>query len=170
MLTCPLCKKKAQSLERKCPTCQADLSLLVGYVGHLAAGLAHAERMTRAGQLDEAVWAYLTVLEVDPDNAVAREQVGRVVAAVRQFDESAPSRRWLGKLQQQTRRLRNGSDTGDRLIWPIVVVIALALGLVLGRQIGRSASHPAEGTRGRPAASNGCAEVGIPFVEPPCRG
>src|SRR5262245_31305538 len=113
MLTCPLCKKTAQTLERKCPTCQAYLSLLVGYVGHLAGGLAHAEHMTRAGRLDEAVWAYLEVLEVDPDNAEARQQVGRVVAAVRQFDESAPSRRWLGKLQQQTRRERRRASSGD---------------------------------------------------------
>ena len=99
------------------------------------------------------------MLEVDPDNAVAREQVGQVVAAVRQFDQSAPSRRWLGKLQQQTRRQRlaNGGNGWDNLIWIIIVVVALVLGLVLGHQLGRSASPPAEGTRGGPAASNGCA-------------
>ena len=40
------------------------------------------------------MWAYLEVLEVDPDNAAARRQVGQVATAVRQFDFTAPGRRW----------------------------------------------------------------------------
>src|SRR5919107_1426650 len=99
MLTCPQCKKRTQGLLRKCQTCQTDLSLLVDYVGHLQDGLVRAEVMTRTGELGEAVWAYLEVLEVDPDNATARRQVGRVVTAVRQFDNASPSRRWLKRLQ-----------------------------------------------------------------------
>src|SRR5206468_6573911 len=95
MLNCPLCKKKVPPLEPECPSCHANLSLLADYVGHLAGGLDRAEALTRAGLLDEAVTAYLEVLEVDPDNAIARRQVGRVVAAVRQFDNVARSRRWL---------------------------------------------------------------------------
>src|SRR6516162_3257059 len=71
MLTCPLCKKSVAALERECPSCHADLTLLVEYVVNLAGGLARAEALTRASRLGEAVWAYLEVLETDPDNAVA---------------------------------------------------------------------------------------------------
>ena len=42
MLTCPMCKKKQTALERECPTCHADLTLLIGYVETLAVGLARA--------------------------------------------------------------------------------------------------------------------------------
>src|SRR5580765_7542316 len=103
MLTCPQCKKRTEGLLRKCQTCQTDLSLLVDYVGHLHEGLERAEVMTRAGELGEAVWAYLEVLEVDPDNATARRQVGNVAAAVRQFDRAAPGRRWFNKIRRETR-------------------------------------------------------------------
>ena len=71
---------------RGCRHCRAYLDLLVEYVSQLQTGLERAESLTRAGELDQAVWAYLAVLEVDPDNATARRQVGRVVTAVRQFD------------------------------------------------------------------------------------
>jgi len=81
MLTCPMCKKSVQLTTRECPTCRTDLSLLVEYVDHLEEGLAKAEALTRAGELGQAVWAYLSVLEVDPDNAEAKRQVGQVAAA-----------------------------------------------------------------------------------------
>src|SRR6516165_7093535 len=99
MLTCPMCKKTLRQLARQCPTCRSDLSLLVDYVEHLDGGLRQAEALTRAGELGEAVWAYLQVLEVDPDNPEARRQVGEVAAAVRQFDRAAPGRRWLKRLR-----------------------------------------------------------------------
>src|SRR6516225_5191593 len=99
MLQCPQCTKPLRELARRCPTCQADLELLVDYVGHLQGGLERAENLTRAGELGEAVWAYLAVLEVDPDNAPARRQVGQVATAVRQFDRAAPGRRWLSSMR-----------------------------------------------------------------------
>src|SRR5262249_48971342 len=103
MLTCPMCKKKLRGLEKECLNCRTDVSLLVHYVEDLRDGVAQAEALTRAGELGEAVWAYLAVLEVDPDNAKARRQVGKVATAVRQFDQTAPGRRWLKKLRKQTR-------------------------------------------------------------------
>jgi hypothetical protein len=103
MLSCPMCKKTLTSLGKQCPSCKADVSLLVTYIEDLDNGLARAEACTRAGDLDAAVWAYLEVLEVDPDNETARRQVGRVAAAVRQFDRLAPGRRWLDGIQRQAR-------------------------------------------------------------------
>src|SRR4051812_40529716 len=99
MLTCPMCKKSVRDPARQCPTCRTDLSLLIDYSDHLQTGLERAEERTRAGQLGEAVWEYLQVLEVDPDNPTARRQVGQVVTAVRQFDKTAPGRIWLDKLR-----------------------------------------------------------------------
>ncbi len=103
MLTCPMCKKALPGLEPRCRSCQADVSLLVEYVKGLDGGLARAEALARAGELGEAVWAYLEVLEVDPENATARRQVGQVAAAVRQFDRAAPGRRWQGRILRQAR-------------------------------------------------------------------
>src|SRR4051794_32141892 len=105
MLTCPnpVCKKSLKTLNKQCPHCRTDLTLLVDYVEHLEDGLTHAEALTRAGDLGEAVWAYLEVLEVDPDNVTARRQVGRVATAVRMFDQTMPGRRWLKKMRQKAR-------------------------------------------------------------------
>jgi hypothetical protein len=100
MLQCPQCTKPLRELARRCPSCQADLELLVDYVGNLQGGIERAEGLTRAGELGEAVWAYLAVLEVDPDNAAARRQVGQVATAVRQFDHVTPGRRWVNNLPQ----------------------------------------------------------------------
>src|SRR5215207_7099955 len=95
MVKCPMCSKPVQPREERCPTCQADLSLIAEYVKDLQTGLDLAQEHIKAGRLGEAVWTYLEVLEIDPDNAVARKQVGRVATAVRQFDNAAPSRRWM---------------------------------------------------------------------------
>ncbi len=97
MPNCPQCNKPLRELVRRCPSCQADLDLLVDYVKGLRGSLDRAAELTRAGELGQAVWAYLEVLEVDPDNAAARKQVGQVATAVRQFDSTAPGRRWLSQ-------------------------------------------------------------------------
>jgi hypothetical protein len=95
-MTCPMCKKPLQGTERECPVCHTDVSLLADYVDNLQDGLVRAEALTRRGELGEAVWAYLAVLEVDPDNAAARRQVGQVATAVREFDRvNPPGRRWI---------------------------------------------------------------------------
>ncbi|HWY87685.1 MAG TPA: hypothetical protein VNX28_13215 [Gemmataceae bacterium] len=95
MPQCPQCNKPLRELVRRCPSCQADLDLLVDYVSHLRGGLERAQDLTKAGELGQAVWAYLEVLEVDPDNSAAKKQVAQVATAVRQFDSAAPGRRWL---------------------------------------------------------------------------
>jgi hypothetical protein len=142
MLTCPMCKKKLRGVEKECPGCRTDVSLLRDYVQELRDGLVQAEAHTRAGQLGEAIWAYLAVLEVDPDNAAARRQVGQVATAVRQFDKEAPGRRFAKRLQKQTRFRRfmaNLQDEGDvsgwisGLFWFILVVCALVFGFILGQ-------------------------------------
>ena len=94
MYTCPnpSCKKALPVLAPTCAYCQADLTLLVDYADHLRDALEQADRLARAGHLGEAVWAYLEVLEVDPDNPLARRQVGQVAAAVRQFDRTVKAR------------------------------------------------------------------------------
>jgi hypothetical protein len=150
MLTCPWCKKTTPARERECASCHADLTLLVDYVENLAGGLVKAEELTRAGQLGEAVWAYLEVLEVDPDNAVARRQVGRVATAVRQFDLAAPSRRWVRQLRRRSRFRRwlaawnEGDSSWSSVLWLLLVLAALALGFVMGQHVQRASPPPAE--------------------------
>jgi hypothetical protein len=153
MPTCPQCNKVLVELTRRCPSCQADLDLLVDYVSHLQGGLERAENLVRAGELAPAVWAYLEVLEVDPDNAAARRQVSQVAAAVRQFDSSAPGRRWLASM-------RPAGAWGSRTL-SIVMAIALAGALLVagfalgflfgldssGEGSGGSAPAPAKSTR-----------------------
>lgn len=149
MLTCPMCKKKLRGLEKECLNCRTDVSLLVHYVEDLRDGLARAEELTRAGELGEAVWAYLAVLEVDPDNGAARRQVGQVATAVRQFDRTAPGRRWRSKLQKRSRFRRflaNWDPDGEgansiltSLLWFVCIFGALIFGYVIGA---RSNSPP----------------------------
>src|SRR5438132_10617209 len=88
MLTCPMCKKMLAPVTSPCPRCRADLSLLVDYMDNLDEHLSRAEAALKAGELGDAVWAYLNVLETDPDHPTARRQVTRVATAVRQFDEA----------------------------------------------------------------------------------
>jgi hypothetical protein len=143
MLTCPMCKKKLRGLEKECVNCKTDVSLLVDYVENLQEGLVRAEALTKAGELGEAVWAYLEVLEVDPDNATARRRVGQVVTAVRQFDNAAPGRRWLKKLQRQTRfrRWAAGWDREDWTTWLtwafwfVAIVAAVFVGFLVGTNV-----------------------------------
>ena len=131
MPRCPQCNKNLVEITPRCPTCQADLSLLVDYVSNLQGGLERAENLTRAGELGQAVWAYLEVLEVDPDNPAARKQVGQVATAVRQFDLTIPGRRWaqgLGPLSDEGRLpgwIRN-------VLILVILVLVFCLGFFLG--------------------------------------
>jgi len=103
MLTCPMCKKPVEETSRECPSCRADLTLLTNFVDNVRQGLQRAEEHLRAGRLAPAVWAYLEVLEVDPENAAAREQVGQVATAVRQFDRARRDGAWYRKLAKRFR-------------------------------------------------------------------
>jgi hypothetical protein len=143
-----MCKKGVSESARQCPTCRTDLTLLVDYVEHLHDGLSRAEALTRAGELGDAVWAYLQVLEVDPDNPSARRQVGQVAAAVRQFDRRTPGRRWLNRLGRQARfrhrmAVWEANTPGGR--WGavgalLVVAAALLIGFAWGYYEGRQQS------------------------------
>jgi hypothetical protein len=153
MLTCPMCKKAVPEEERRCRSCQTDVSLLVDYVENLQDGLARAEALTRQGDLGEAVWAYLEVLEVDPDNTAARRQVGQVAAAVRQFDRAAPGRRWRKRLEKRARFRRLVSSWGEEgtssrllpvVLWTVLVVAALLVGYGVGYYQGLHWGHQAE--------------------------
>jgi hypothetical protein len=126
----------------------ADLDLLVDYVSHLEGGLQRADHLTRAGELAQAVWAYLEVLEVDPDNATARQKVGQVVAAVRQFDRTASGRRWLSRMRPSFFDLEHGG---------IRSLIRAALAIIFLLFIGFSAGYLVGGyspeDNGEPATS-----------------
>jgi hypothetical protein len=150
MLKCPMCRKTLPEREKTCKNCKADVSLLVEYVSNLEEGLQRAEQLTRSGELGEAVWAYLAVLEVDPDNATARRQVGKVATTVRQFDGTAPGRRWMKQLQRRrgfTRWMQQWKEgeTGDwitNLMWFAVIVGVLLMGYYLGQWQARQAAAP----------------------------
>ncbi len=151
MLICPMCKKMLVERARECPRCRADLSILVDYVGELQEGLARADACTRTGELGEAVWAYLQVLEVDPDNAVARRQVNRVATAVRQFDRVAIGRRWLDRLRRQARFRRwmaSWQEEVSAIGWLgvaailLLVLAAFFAGYSLGRHAEQQSGSP----------------------------
>jgi hypothetical protein len=146
-----MCKKTLPEDARQCPRCSTDLSLLTDYVGHLQNGVSRADALTRQGELGEAVWAYLEVLEVDPDNAQARRQVSKVATAVRQFDRAAIGRRWLQRLQRQAlfrRWLLSWEEGLSSWSWPLALVVALLLVLALlaGYGLGRHGAGPAQTT------------------------
>src|ERR1019366_487704 len=127
----PQCTKPLRDFTRRCPSCQADLDLLVDYVSHLQGGLERAENLVKAGELGQAIWAYLEVLEVDPDNPQARKQSGLSVTAVRQFDPIMPGRRWANGLPPLV-----PSTARPWWHWAILggaVVLALAIGVVIGK-------------------------------------
>ena len=88
MLTCPMCKKVLPPGTNPCSRCRADLTLLVEFMSHMDENLNKADEALKAGDLRQAVWGYLNVLETDPAHPVARKQVSEVVTAVRQFDEA----------------------------------------------------------------------------------
>jgi hypothetical protein len=88
MLTCPMCKKELPSGTTPCPRCRTDLTLLVQFMSNLDEHLNKADAALKAGELGEAVWAYLNVLETDPEHPIAKHQVREVATAVRQFDEA----------------------------------------------------------------------------------
>jgi hypothetical protein len=138
MPQCPQCNKPLVSLSRQCPSCRADLDLLVEYVNGLQSSLYRAEQLTRTGELGQAMWAYLEVLEVDPDNVAARQQVGQITTAVRQFDRTAPGRRWLN----------GGAGEGGPSAWlkgpmlALVVLFAFTLGFLVGRSLGPEGPTP----------------------------
>jgi hypothetical protein len=145
MPQCPQCTKTLGELARECPYCKADLDLLVEYVAGLQTGLERAEGLTRAGELDQAVWAYLSVLEVDPDNATARRQVGRVATAVRQFDRTAPGRRWLARIRGEDFDESTAGlvARGVRVALVAVLVgLAFALGYAWGSRTGEGGPAP----------------------------
>lgn len=139
ILTCPMCKKQLPRVEKECSTCRADLSLLVDLIYHVSHGLERADELARSGQLSEAVWAYLEVLEVDPENGEAKQKVGRVVSAVRHFDRMA-SRQWMKKMRRQERFRRMLTSHEDRevkgwtnLIWVLLVIAAFTAGWFFGK-------------------------------------
>jgi hypothetical protein len=146
MLICPMCKKQLAEWTSECPRCRADLSILVDYVGCLHDGLVRADASTRRGELGEAVWAYLEVLEVDPDNAVARKQVMQVATAVRQFDRAARGRRWVRRLEGQARFRRwltRWQEEGGLRSWRVLlIVILVALAFAAGYWVARPGSEP----------------------------
>ena len=78
-----MCKKTVRGTAKECPTCRTDLAILVDYMSDLDSSLEKAEAKTRAGELGEAIWAYLQVLEVDPDNPEDKRDLEELVRQVR---------------------------------------------------------------------------------------
>lgn len=133
MPACPMCNKPLRELTRKCPSCQADLDLLVDYGSFLSGGLQRAENLVKAGDLPQAIWAYLEVLEVDPDNPAARKQIGQIVTAVRQFDQQSPLRR-MGHPSDNgaAEKKALNPQTVRTLAFGIVIAVVFTLGLLFG--------------------------------------
>lgn len=142
MPQCPQCTKPLREFTRRCPSCQADLDLLVDYVSNLQGGLGRAEQLTRDGELGRAFWAYLEVLEVDPDNPAARKQISQVVTAVRQFDRVTPGRRWSSGLGPESVWNSPWIWLGAALV-VVLLVTAFTLGFALGGYAVPSEGDPA---------------------------
>ena len=167
MPNCPQCSKPLREFSRRCPSCQADLDLLVDYVNTLQGGLEQAESLTRSGDLGKAFWAYLEVLEADPDNPVARRQIGQVVTAVRQIDRVAPGRRWL-----------SGADrVGPFSLWlmlglaVVLIVLAFTVGYLLGFYAPEASDSAEQTGASQPAKTDKIDKGGpAPLGLPPIRG
>src|SRR5262245_31426778 len=158
MPRCPQCNKDLVELPRKCPSCKADLDMLVDFVSNLHGRLEQADNLTRAGELGQAMWAYLEVLEVDPGNPAARRQVSQVATAVRAFDAVGPTRRWVSGLPGYTR-------SGFLPAWlrALLLVVALAAALGLGYLWGAGyLIAEEEETPGEPPQEKPPAGLGLP--------
>jgi len=142
MPQCPQCKKPLRELVRRCPSCQADLDLLVDFVNHLHGGLTRAEDLTKAGELGQAVWAYLEILEVDPDNTEAKKQVAQVATAVRQFDQAAPGRRWLS--QNREGPTEKAKAKWPAWLWCLAITLIVIAAFVIGYLVGITAQFAAD--------------------------
>lgn len=158
MPKCPQCNKPFDEVPRQCPMCKADLDLLVEYVSGLRNGLTRAEQLTRSGRLAEAVWAYLAVLEVDPDNAVAQRQVGQVVSAVRQFDCTSPMRRHVAR--ERGAQLEEENRSRRIWLWAVLTVLLVLTAFAIGYAIGSFLPGPLD--NGKPPGKS-------PFPEEPKR-
>ena len=77
--------------------------------------------------MEEAIWAYLEVLEVDPDNPQARKAIAQVVTAVRQFDTVMPGRRWANGLPPELPKAPR--PWWHWAVFAVVVSLAFVLGL-----------------------------------------
>lgn len=133
MPACPMCNKPLRELTRKCPTCQADLDLLVDFSSGLKGNLQRAETLTRNGELAQAVWTYLEVLDVDPENTAARTQIGKIVSAVRHFDTQSP----LRKMADPAKVIKDAQkgispQTVRAMMFGGIFTIVFALGVILG--------------------------------------
>jgi hypothetical protein len=143
MPKCPQCNKVLTTLPRKCPTCMADLDLLVDFVNNLQDGLERAKDYSRDGELGKAVWSYLAILEVDPDNPEARRQVSQVATAVRQFDQTAPKRRWL-KFEGWKRLFDFYDNPALAWVWAVLIAGLIAGMFVVGYVLGTYYEPPPE--------------------------
>jgi hypothetical protein len=151
MPQCPQCNKPLVELTRQCPSCRADLDLLVDYVQGLAGSLDRAEQLTRAGQLGLAVWTYLQILEVDPDNPQARRQVGQVANSVRQFDRTVPGRRWAQGLPPVDKEEGPHLATWVKgTLVGLVVLMAFVLGFLFGQGGTGDDAKPSEPPKAMP--------------------
>ncbi len=128
-----MCKKGVREDHRECPTCRTDLGLLVDYLADLDGTLDKADELTRQGELGQAVWAYLEVLEVDPDNLEAKRQIAQVVTAVRQFDEVSAGRQWAHRIRKQAKIRRLKEDIIDVTPrgWAILAGGLILMGIML---------------------------------------
>lgn len=151
MPKCPQCTKPLREISRRCPSCQADLDLLVDYVSHLQGGLERAENLVKAGDLGQAIWAYLEVLEVDPDNPTARKQISQVVTAVRQFDTVTAGRRWAVGLPPQLPKAPR--PWWHWLVIAGAVAVAFGVGIVISK-IDWDAFHMPAGDDNFPKPNN----------------
>ncbi len=133
MPQCPQCNKPLRELVRRCPSCQADLDLLVDFVSHLRGGIERAQELTRAGELGQAVWTYLEILEVDPTNAAAKKQVSQVATAVRQFDSGGARQRLLDS--QGTPPKSRFSGKVPYVAWALILIVVFGLGYLLGSYV-----------------------------------